>query len=748
MKKVLRISILLIIILISVNTLVIASYESGGSSSSTISYIPAGGGENGANVALQYVNGDRYLFLPSSADLSNLALSLPADSAKLTANGTAIDIQSGVSFDLLSLFDNEPENGKYNVVFSFQGYYYRVNIMHSSGLDSLYITSSDPSKAQSYVDSKKGLKAKDNGMLMVSAEDEVIYSGVMKEIKGRGNSTWFYPKKPYQFKLNESFDLLAAGENEKSKTWILLANYYDNSLIRNILTQDLAKLLNLNYAHNCKAVDLYYDGVYCGNYLLIEKTEIDSARVAIRNLEKEIEKLNGDDVDFDELDKLQYTNDSGISMQYVQGVKLPEDYSGGYLLEMDYTDRALEEVSWFRSRSGQYIVSKSPEYLPREALEYAGNIYQLFEDAVFNGGINPNTGKDYTEYVDLESLASNYLLLTLSQNGDAFLSSTYFYIPENEAKLYAGPVWDYDTAYGLYEDDGDSSKYQYYCSQLADKLFRIESFRQAVKEQWELYLKSAVDDVLLNESDSCSVDGLKSLAAYKALYADSRRMDAVRWGHKADYDTEIASLYEYIANSSKWVDGTLLNPKIWAAIPYTDVPLNSWYAESVSYTSEKGIFNGTSSSSFSPNNHMSRYMMVSILYRMAGSPEIEGECSYVDVPADAHYRNAVIWAEGEGITEGYGNGMFAPFDTLTREQMAVFLHRFAVLQGANEEQLIIPEEYADVNTVSSWAYEGVAWAINNGIINGVNSEVPTIDPKGTITRAMAATMAHRYMTDN
>jgi len=84
-------------------------------------------------------------------------------------------------------------------------------------------------------------------------------------------------------------------------------------------------------------------------------------------------------------------------------------------------------------------------------MSYISALYQAFEDAVMNGGVHPDTGKDYREYVDLDSLAQCFLLLELSQCGDAFQSSTYFYKPAGEEKLYAGPLWDFDSAYGSYD---------------------------------------------------------------------------------------------------------------------------------------------------------------------------------------------------------------------------------------------------------------------------------------------------------
>lgn len=401
-------------------------------------------------VSIQTQSGARYLFLPANADLSALTLWFNGGDAKASANGKSVTVASGQPFDLASLYAAAPADGVYRVTLTRGRESVTLGVMVSDAIGSVYLTSADPGQDRQWVEQDKDNHKAKGQMVYLRPDGSTVYAGDLKQIKGRGNSTWDYPKKPYQIKLADKCDLLGAGEEPES-TWVLLANYCDETLIHNSITYDLAQALGMAYTPHCEPVDLYYDGEYRGSYLLCEKTEVGDGRVAIDDLEGEIEKANPHVEDMDRLSTATAVNASGNTYQYVTGLTVPKDYSGGYLLEMDFEVRAKAEKSWFTTSAGSYVVVKSPEYMPQAAMSYISALYQAFEDAVMNGGVHPDTGKNYREYVDLDSLAQCFLLLELSQCGDAFQSSTYFYKPAGEEKLYAGPLWDFDSAYGSYD---------------------------------------------------------------------------------------------------------------------------------------------------------------------------------------------------------------------------------------------------------------------------------------------------------
>ena len=178
---------------------------------------------------------------------------------------------------------------------------------------------------------------------------------------------------------------------------------------------------------------------------------------------------------------------------------------------------------------------------------------------------------------------------------------------------------------------------------------------------------------------------------------------------------------------------------------YTDVnpdPSN-WYHPHVDYAVEHGLMNGTSATTFNPNGTITRAMVVTILYRMGGSPTMSGNPGYSDVLPGKWYSNAIKWATDTGIATGYGSGKFGPNDPVTREQMATFLMRYAKFKGKNPSATGSLSGYTDAGQVHSWAVDAVRWAVSIGIIQGTSST--TLNPRGNASRAQFATIAHRYM---
>ncbi|MCL1808704.1 MAG: S-layer homology domain-containing protein [Clostridiales bacterium] len=176
---------------------------------------------------------------------------------------------------------------------------------------------------------------------------------------------------------------------------------------------------------------------------------------------------------------------------------------------------------------------------------------------------------------------------------------------------------------------------------------------------------------------------------------------------------------------------------------FADVKESDWFYGAVAYAVEKGLMNGTSATLFSPNASLTRAMLVTILYRNEGEPEFTAENPFSDVANGQWYTDAVIWAYENGIVSGYGNGLFGASDSITREQLVTMLHNYAnwkELDTANSEDLT---KYSDFGAVSAWASEAMAWAVAEGIISGRTET--TLVPKGTATRAEAATMLMRFI---
>lgn len=171
---------------------------------------------------------------------------------------------------------------------------------------------------------------------------------------------------------------------------------------------------------------------------------------------------------------------------------------------------------------------------------------------------------------------------------------------------------------------------------------------------------------------------------------------------------------------------------------FIDVPETSWASEAVDYVSAREIFNGTSANTFSPNGAMTRGMLAKVLHNLEDGPLVDYAMGFEDVNPDAYYGEAVRWAASKGIVDGYSSGVFGPNDSITREQLAVMLWRYAGTPSSSQSL----NHFTDAGEVSGYAREAMEWAVETGIISGTTST--TISPKDTATRAQVAAMLMRF----
>lgn len=172
------------------------------------------------------------------------------------------------------------------------------------------------------------------------------------------------------------------------------------------------------------------------------------------------------------------------------------------------------------------------------------------------------------------------------------------------------------------------------------------------------------------------------------------------------------------------------------ALPFTDVDASAWYGQAVSYVYENGLMAGTSDASFSPNLTTSRAMIVTILWRLENTPEASGTVSFQDVDRSAWYGQAVRWAVSQGIVSGYSDTAFGPEDTITREQLAAILYRYAQYKNYDTSARTDLSGYTDASQISSWALDAVRWAGAEGLISGTGAA--SITPAGFASRAQTA----------
>lgn len=177
---------------------------------------------------------------------------------------------------------------------------------------------------------------------------------------------------------------------------------------------------------------------------------------------------------------------------------------------------------------------------------------------------------------------------------------------------------------------------------------------------------------------------------------------------------------------------------------FSDLDPTTWYHDGIHYALVKGIMNGTSGKTFEPDGKTTRGMIVTVLWRMEGSPLVKGNTSFKDVPENQWYTDAIRWAASKDIVNGYSEAQFGPADYVNREQLAAILWRYAEYQGKQPGSGVEDSlgRYTDTEQISSWALNAFKWAVSTGIIQGMDDT--HLRPEKNANRAQVATMLMRY----
>ena len=240
---------------------------------------------------------------------------------------------------------------------------------------------------------------------------------------------------------------------------------------------------------------------------------------------------------------------------------------------------------------------------------------------------------------------------------------------------------------------------------------------------------SAISKVTKNKGttiDLAQYAPTKSGATFEGWYADkglTKKITSV----KLDANTTVYA---------KWTEAPV------SGLPFGDVKSADWFYNDVKYVYEKGMMAGTAADVFAPNTTTTRAMIVTILYRLEGSPAVTGTSAFVDVPAGQWYTDAVNWAAANQIVKGTSATTFAPNDSITREQMAAILYRYAQYKGYDVTKKADLSGYSDNGQVSAYAKDALAWANAAKLINGVTNT--TLAPQGNATRAQVSAILHRF----
>ncbi len=616
----------------------------------------------------------------------------------------------------------------------------RVDLVPVDGIANLFLTSKDPeNQGRLWVESSpdKSNSAK-GSMILRNEAGETVYDGALTQIKGRGNSTWLADKKPYQIKLDTKTDLLETGDKDNvSKTWVLLTNHSDRTLLRNKTVYDLAQDMGIDPAIECRMVNLFYDGEYRGVYLLCEKVEIGSGRVDIEDLEESIEDANPDIDDFDTLPVSKDVTDNGATYYYCPDLQDPEDLTGGYLLELDTPVRAKAEKCYLVTTRNTHIVVKSPEYCSRTAMDYIATYYQEFEDTLYNKGVHPVSGKTLADYADIHSLAQCYIINELTKNPDGYRTSCYFYKEAGDSVLMAGPIWDYDLSFGqgwgmFIPFCGESTRFFTLYTNFSSQLYHYGPFRQAVHD---IYL----DQV----SPLIESNVLPRFVADRDTIAQAVKGNNLVWSRSfSSFTSECNAVADYIRTRNDWLTEAFAtwNADTEEAISqFQDVREGDWYYDAVTEAAGLGLVNGIGFGIFAPQNTATRAQATKILWAMAGAPEDCPPSAFSDVKQTDWFAPAIAWAKENMVVNGYKDGAFGPNDSITRQDLVTVIYRYS---GAVQEDLSGLDAFTDGESVSLYARAAMAWALEQGILTGYNDA--TLKPKKDITRAEMATIMVRF----
>lgn len=328
-------------------------------------------------------------------------------------------------------------------------------------------------------------------------------------IKGRGNSSWKFPKKPFRLKFDEKISLL---DMHKDKSWVLIPNYNDKSMLRNSLAFYMSSISNLDYTPESHFVDLTYNGKYWGTYQLCEKVKISNHRVAV-----------GDD---------------------------------GFLFEIDSRATSETDSRYFFVPHLENVVNiKDPEVGYGDAnFRYAEDFVIRADGALFSSGFtNPTTG--WQAYIDMDSFVDWYLIQEIGKNLDgAFDTSCYMHLSRG-GKLKMGPIWDMDVAYGnidqanqtCYRPEGFHVMYvQWYM-----RLFKDPAFVARVKERFNYFYRHQ-NDILAN------INADAQYLKYSVQENDNvwHLLNVKTWPNYnmwGSYQNEVQELKTWFVNRMEWL---------------------------------------------------------------------------------------------------------------------------------------------------------------------------------------------------
>lgn len=387
------------------------------------------------------------------------------------------------------------------------------------------------------------------------------------EIHGRGNSSWKEDKKQYSLNLSSDTSILGM---ESSRKFALIANTSDPSFLRNKITCDLAALTGMPASPQTAYVNVYFNGFYHGLYLMAQRPNAKGGSVHIARLEEKNRAAAGTGTDGQEqaedFKKVTIVDDDGLEIHASSQERIPDNISGGYLLEMDA--RYEDEDYWFSTNRHHFVV-KYPEAVPVKECQYIAAYLREAETALYSrDGINPDTGKSWDQYFDTDSWAAMYLMQDFMAQWDVESFSFFVFKDADDPLLYCGPVWDFDLSMGA-TGIGKLPNVMRQSIWLRDhregwltELEKFPSFTAALETLAGDRFFPLLEEYL-REDSSLSVPGAEE---YRRTLGPSVTMDAARWGGSDHFEAESEKLLSWLQDRADFWQGIRDNPSAYCKV--------------------------------------------------------------------------------------------------------------------------------------------------------------------------------------
>lgn len=514
-------------------------------------------------VRLYHSEGICYAFLPSYADFENMNIEY-TPGCSLYLDGEYYNSDTPLS----RLKTNKKYSMEIKNTFGITVYREKLEFVKADSVAALSITLTNGSIDD--INEDKTV-SKSGYLTIINPDKSIDYSGNFKELHGRGNSTWTQEKKPYTLTFSEDTDLLGMGAG---KGWVLLANSFDESGLRNKLVFDAAKDMGVKFAVDSEYVDLYINDEYLGLYLLAERVEVGKNRVDITDLSEKTQAMNNAPLSSYPQEEISV---DGRTERFFKLPNNPEDISGGYLVQIEHhADRIEDKESLLQTDDLSFSVS-SPKYISKEQVHYLSGYLNNVEKQLKNN--------EPTE-IDVDSFVKYYLLHEVFANSED--SSCFLCKDTNsiDRKLYACSVWDADLFIGNSWLTTDVNPAVLYCNRgnWINYLYDNQEFRSLLTDYYISFFKSDIQSTLQQR-----------LEDYEKSITSSFIMDKNRWQSICDTETHadksqtrFETLREHIDYicaymdqrfkflDSLWIDGTEYSYVNF--LTYDHTVINKWFS--------------------------------------------------------------------------------------------------------------------------------------------------------------------------